>query len=160
LENIGGKRTDFGSAARRELNSPSAITFENNKKIRDQPQTENGFSGDSGGDEGNGAHINLSFIFNNIINPYPPNYPHRILHLKRQTPLLGSAGLLAVLVQSRATCSCSFSDSVWRTDVQSNPNVAADILRHDKATMSYGVYSRGSSIKQMRKAILKLDYGM
>ncbi len=27
-------------------------TLENNKKIRDQPQAENGFSGDSGGEEG------------------------------------------------------------------------------------------------------------
>jgi len=36
--------------------------------------------------------------------------------------------------------------------------VAADILGHDKATMSYGVYSGGTSLKQKRKAILKLDY--
>ena len=52
LENIAGKRTVFRSVARSALNSSSAITFENNKKIRDQPQAENRFSGDSGGQTG------------------------------------------------------------------------------------------------------------
>jgi hypothetical protein len=54
LENIGGWRTDFGSSSEEALNSPSAITFENNKKILDQPQAENGFSGDNGGGKGTG----------------------------------------------------------------------------------------------------------
>lgn len=38
--------------------------------------------------------------------------------------------------------------------------VAADILGHDKRTMSYGLYSGGSSMKQKREAILRLDYGL
>ena len=38
--------------------------------------------------------------------------------------------------------------------------VAADILGHDKATMSYGLYSGGTSLEQKREAILKLDYGL
>lgn len=37
-------------------------------------------------------------------------------------------------------------------------NVTADILGHDKNTMSYGVYSGGSSMEQKRAAIMKLDY--
>jgi hypothetical protein len=38
-------------------------------------------------------------------------------------------------------------------------NVAADILGHEKAaTMSYGVYSGGTSLEQKRAAIEKLNY--
>lgn len=37
-------------------------------------------------------------------------------------------------------------------------NVSADILGHDKKTMTYGVYSGGSSMDQKKKAIWKLDY--
>lgn len=37
-------------------------------------------------------------------------------------------------------------------------NVAADILGHEKPTMTYGLYSGGSSIKTMAKAIAKLAY--
>ena len=36
--------------------------------------------------------------------------------------------------------------------------VAADILGHEKPTMTYGVYSGGSSLDTKRKAILKLKY--
>ena len=38
--------------------------------------------------------------------------------------------------------------------------IAADILGHDKPTMSYGVYSGGTSMEQKREAVLKLDYGL
>ena len=38
--------------------------------------------------------------------------------------------------------------------------VAADILGHDKPTMTYGVYSGGTSLEQKRKAIMRLDYGL
>lgn len=38
--------------------------------------------------------------------------------------------------------------------------VAADILGHQKKTMSYGVYSGGSSMEQKREAVMKLDYGL
>jgi integrase len=38
--------------------------------------------------------------------------------------------------------------------------VAADILGHDKQTMSYGLYSGGTSLEQKREAILKLDYDL
>ena len=37
-------------------------------------------------------------------------------------------------------------------------NVAADILGHKKRTMSYGLYSGGTSLEQKREAIEKLDY--
>ena len=33
-------------------------------------------------------------------------------------------------------------------------------MGHQKKTMSYGVYSGGSSMEQKREAILKLDYGL
>ena len=36
--------------------------------------------------------------------------------------------------------------------------VAADILGHDKPTMTYGVYAGGSSLEQKREAISKLNY--
>jgi hypothetical protein len=36
--------------------------------------------------------------------------------------------------------------------------VAADILGHEKQTMTYGLYSGGSSLKQTRQAITKLKY--
>lgn len=36
--------------------------------------------------------------------------------------------------------------------------VAADILGHEKQTMTYGLYSGGSSLKQKREAIRKLGY--
>jgi len=36
--------------------------------------------------------------------------------------------------------------------------IAADILGHNKKTMSYGLYSGGASLEQKRKAISKLDY--
>jgi integrase len=36
--------------------------------------------------------------------------------------------------------------------------VAADILGHEKQTMTYGLYSGGSSIKQKREAVHKLKY--
>jgi len=36
--------------------------------------------------------------------------------------------------------------------------IAADILGHDKPTMSYGLYSGGTSLEQKRKAIMTLDY--
>ena len=39
-------------------------------------------------------------------------------------------------------------------------SVSADILGHDKKTMTYGVYSGGSSMEQKRQAILMLDYGL
>lgn len=38
--------------------------------------------------------------------------------------------------------------------------VTADILGHDKKTMSYGVYSGGSSFEQKREAVMKLNYGL
>lgn len=38
--------------------------------------------------------------------------------------------------------------------------VAADILGHEKKTMTYGLYAGGSSIDQKREAILKLGYKM
>ena len=38
-------------------------------------------------------------------------------------------------------------------------NVAADILGHDKPTMTYGLYSGGTSLATKRDAIEKLDYG-
>ncbi|HEV2548406.1 MAG TPA: tyrosine-type recombinase/integrase [Stellaceae bacterium] len=38
-------------------------------------------------------------------------------------------------------------------------NVAADILGHEKKTMTYGLYSGGTSLKTKRAAIEKLDYG-
>ncbi len=37
---------------------------------------------------------------------------------------------------------------------------SADILGHQKKTMSYGVYYGGSSMEQKREAVLKLDYGL
>lgn len=37
-------------------------------------------------------------------------------------------------------------------------SVSADILGHDKKTMTYGVYSGGSSMEQKREAIATLDY--
>ena len=37
-------------------------------------------------------------------------------------------------------------------------NVAADILGHDKPTMTYGLYSGGSSLTTMHAAIAKLRY--
>jgi hypothetical protein len=36
--------------------------------------------------------------------------------------------------------------------------VAADILGHEKQTMTYGLYSGGSSLKQKREAINKIKY--
>jgi integrase len=36
--------------------------------------------------------------------------------------------------------------------------VAADILGHEKQTMTYGLYSGGSSLKQKRDALHKLKY--
>ena len=38
--------------------------------------------------------------------------------------------------------------------------IAADILGHDKQTMSYGVYSGGTSLEQKREAVAELDYGL
>ena len=38
-------------------------------------------------------------------------------------------------------------------------NVAADIIGHDKPTMTYGLYSGGNSLKIKRAAIEKLSYG-
>ncbi|MEP4310157.1 MAG: tyrosine-type recombinase/integrase, partial [Lentilitoribacter sp.] len=38
--------------------------------------------------------------------------------------------------------------------------IAADILGHQKKTMSYGLYSGGSSFEQKRDAIMKLDYAL
>ena len=38
--------------------------------------------------------------------------------------------------------------------------VTADIVGHDKQTMTYGVYSGGVSLAQMRDAIEQLDYGL
>ena|SRR5579872_3591111 len=37
-------------------------------------------------------------------------------------------------------------------------NIAADILGHDKPTMTYGLYSGGTSLKTKREAIEKLSY--
>jgi integrase len=37
--------------------------------------------------------------------------------------------------------------------------IAADVLGHEKQTMSYGLYSGGSSLTQKREAIAKLDLG-
>jgi hypothetical protein len=36
--------------------------------------------------------------------------------------------------------------------------VAADILGHDKPTMTYGLYSSGASLAVKREAIEKLQY--
>jgi len=36
--------------------------------------------------------------------------------------------------------------------------VAADIIGHDKPTMTYGLYSGGASMKTKREAIEKLAY--
>jgi len=49
LENTEGERTNFGLNANTALNSPSATTFENNKKIGRGPQTENELSVVGGG---------------------------------------------------------------------------------------------------------------
>lgn len=38
--------------------------------------------------------------------------------------------------------------------------VAADILGHDKNTITYGLYSGGSSVEQKRDAVNKLKYPM
>lgn len=38
--------------------------------------------------------------------------------------------------------------------------IAADILGHEKQTMTYGVYSGGTSIEQMRDAVDRLDWGL
>jgi len=38
--------------------------------------------------------------------------------------------------------------------------VAADIIGHEKATMTYGLYSGGASLEVKRKAIEKLDYAV
>ena len=38
-------------------------------------------------------------------------------------------------------------------------NVAADIIGHDKPTMTYGLYSGGNSLKVKQAAIEKLGYG-
>jgi hypothetical protein len=38
-------------------------------------------------------------------------------------------------------------------------NVSADILGHDKSTMTYGLYSGGTSLKTKREANEKLRYG-
>lgn len=37
-------------------------------------------------------------------------------------------------------------------------NVAADILGHDKPTMTYELYSGGATLETKRKAIEKLTY--
>ena len=37
-------------------------------------------------------------------------------------------------------------------------NIAADIIGHDKDTMTYGLYSGGTSIKQRYEAIKKIQY--
>jgi integrase len=37
-------------------------------------------------------------------------------------------------------------------------NVAADIIGHDKPTMTYGLYSNGTSLRTKREALEKLDY--
>ncbi|WP_170546541.1 tyrosine-type recombinase/integrase [Ruegeria arenilitoris] len=39
-----------------------------------------------------------------------------------------------------------------------NENVSADIMGHEKQTMTYGVYSGGSSLELKNEAIQKLDY--
>ena len=36
--------------------------------------------------------------------------------------------------------------------------IAADIIVHDKDTMTYGLYSGGTSIKQRFEAIKKISY--
>jgi hypothetical protein len=58
LENTGGERTVFDRATEAAVNSPTAITFENNNKIRRQRKTENKFSLVSG--EGNGTGVEPS----------------------------------------------------------------------------------------------------
>jgi len=40
------------------------------------------------------------------------------------------------------------------------PLIAADILGHEKKTMSYGLYSSGSSHKQKAEAIAKVTYAV
>jgi integrase len=37
-------------------------------------------------------------------------------------------------------------------------NLAADILGHDKPTMTYGLYSGGASLATKRKALEKINY--
>ncbi|MCH8112248.1 MAG: tyrosine-type recombinase/integrase [Proteobacteria bacterium] len=37
-------------------------------------------------------------------------------------------------------------------------NVSADILGHEKTTMTYGLYSGGVSLEVKRKALAKLKY--
>jgi integrase len=37
-------------------------------------------------------------------------------------------------------------------------NVAADIVGHEKQTMTYGVYSQGTSLEQMKEAVEKVHY--
>ncbi len=39
-------------------------------------------------------------------------------------------------------------------------NVAADIIGHDKPTMTYGLYSGGNSLAMKQAAIEKLNYGL
>jgi len=37
-------------------------------------------------------------------------------------------------------------------------NVAADIIGHDKPTMTYGLYSGGASLEVKREALERIDY--
>lgn len=50
----------------------------------------------------------------------------------------------------------TFATELERAEVPEG--VAADILGHNKPTMSYGLYSGGSSMAQKRKAIAQLGY--
>jgi integrase len=43
-------------------------------------------------------------------------------------------------------------------DAGTPENVAADIIGHDKPTMTYGLYSNGTSLRTKREALEKLDY--
>lgn len=46
--------------------------------------------------------------------------------------------------------------SCWIT--QRGKGVAADIIGHDKPTMTYGLYSGGASLEVEREALERIDY--
>lgn len=56
---MGATETHFGSCAGFEVNSPSAITLENNGKFRPQPRAENGLCREVGGGTGTGVEYSL-----------------------------------------------------------------------------------------------------
>ena len=50
----------------------------------------------------------------------------------------------------------TFTTELERNDVPES--ITADIVGHEKQTMTYGLYSAGSSLEQKRKAIIKVRF--